>query len=90
MAGIIGALYDIATRLGRLEGQVDALNRLVETKVVTETVVVTKTLTITGATPPVPPIPGFPLESIIAGLLLRRMSIRSELPLMFLVPEELD
>jgi hypothetical protein len=65
---IAWGFYDIQGRLGRLEGRVDVLSELVERKVVTETVVVTSTTTQTSV--PFPPIPGFPLESIIAGLLL--------------------
>lgn len=63
---IATVFYDIQGRLGRLEGRIEILSGLVEKKVVTETVVVTSTATVTT----MPAIPGFPFESIIAGLLL--------------------
>jgi len=65
---IAWGFYDMQGRLGRLEGRVDVLSELVERRVVTETVVVTSTTTQTSV--PLPAIPGFPLESIITGLML--------------------
>jgi hypothetical protein len=46
------------------------------TSYTTTSVTTTSTYTVTGATPPTPPpIPGFPLESILAGLALGLLGV---------------
>jgi hypothetical protein len=68
LAAVAYFLYDVQGRLGRLEGRVDVLSGLIETKVVTQTITVTYITT--GASLPTPPVPGYPFESIVMGLFL--------------------
>jgi len=65
---ILSLLWDLRDRVSALEAYVQDLREIVLKKVVTETITVTYTTT--GATPPPSPISGYPLESILAGLLL--------------------
>jgi hypothetical protein len=68
---IVWSLSSIEGILGRLEIRVEELSHVIEAEVVTKTATTTVTYTATGVSPPFPPpVPGFPFESIIAGLLL--------------------
>ncbi len=69
---ILGLLWNLSGRVTALEAHVDDLRDLIVKRVVTETVThYTTFYTVTGATYPFPPpLPGYPFESIITGLVL--------------------
>lgn len=67
LSWVVSALWSLEHRVSGLETRVEDLREIVMSKVATQTITVTYTAT--GVTPPPSPVPGYPFESIMVGLL---------------------